>query len=360
MKRLIFRALPVFLFMNMSVVTSADVPEFLSGAEDIGMQQSLESYAGIAIHDRVLFKIHEDQVVTTLDVIRKLNLLFYSSYPELVDSVSARSEYYATMWPVVLESVIDEFLMVADAAEKKIYIDPTIVNQEIEEMFGKDLSVLCTHFDMTPQDVYTIMHRTLLAQKVMSMMVRSKVMLKVTPARIREQYQKIVEEASRTRMWKYRVIRIEAPSSSSALYIANKVQKRLNQDRSWDENRLSAFVLSLGGTFHCSDELVRNDREVSEAHKVELKEIAYPDMCCGMPKEHKTGYRMFVVFDCSTMSVKPLEEMETQIKHAVFAADAKDVEAKYRDKLRLRYGYNPSAIAQLMSEEAPPLFSLLS
>lgn len=357
-----FRVFSVMMCMSVSGFLDAiETPSLLPFAEskENVPQGKADAYSGIAIHDRVLFKINEEQVITTLDVIRKLNLLFYSSYPHLANSLSARSQYYATMWPVVLESVIDEFLMATDAEEKRITVDPTVVNQEIEEMFGNDISALYTHFDMTPQDVFAVMARTLVAQKAMSMMVRSKVMLKVTPIRIREHYQQLVDEAAKTHIWKYRILKINCSSEELALQIANKIQKRLNQTRSWDKERLTAYALSLGGSLHCSEEMVRNDYEISEVHKLELENVSYPTFMCGQPQEHKSGYRLFVILDRSTKSIQPLEEMETQIKQQLFALDAQQIESQYRDKLRSRYGYHSSMITKLLSEEAPPLFSLL-
>lgn len=318
-----------------------------------------EDPSGIAIHDRVLFKVDEDIVVTTLDVIQKLNLLFASSYPHLLDSVSARSQYYASMWPVVLESVIDEFLMVADAKSKKIFIDPTIVNQEIEAMFGRDLSPFYEHFDMTAEDIFRVIHRTLVAQRVMGMMVRSKVMLKVTPGKIREHYDALAEEAAKTSVWKYRVVTVKAATESLASQIASNVCAQLNEARVWNRERLSAFVLSQGGELMYSEEFVRNDKELSEAHKNELLQVNYPECICGQPKLCKSGYKIHVLLDKSSMVMRSLEDMEMQIKHMLFMRYAEGIEAQYKEKLRLRYGFDPSIISTLLSQEAPPLFSLL-
>ncbi|QVE48853.1 hypothetical protein SBV42_03630 [Chlamydia crocodili] len=318
-----------------------------------------EDPAGIAIHDRVLFKIDEENVVTTLDVIQKLNLLFASSYPQLIDSYPARSQYYTAMWPVVLESVIDEFLMVADAKAKKIYVDPTTVNQEIEAMFGRDLSYFYVHFDMTPEDIFNVVNRTLIAQRVMGMMVRSKVMLKVTPGKIREHYNQLAQEAAKTTVWKYRVVTIKAATESLSSQIADKICARLNETKSWNKERLSALALSQGGQFVCSEEFMRNDKELSDAHKTELSSVEYPITICSQPKAHKSGYKLYVLLDKSAMAMQSLEEMETQIKQTLFMSYAETIESQYKIKLRSRYGFDSSMIAKLLSEEAPPLFSLL-
>ncbi|EPP35937.1 hypothetical protein [Chlamydia avium] len=333
-------------------------PSLLSPSSSY-LETSPEDPSGIAIHDRVLFKIDENTVVTTLDVIRKLNLLFASSYPHLLDSFSARSQYYTSMWPIVLESVIDEFLMVADAKSKKIFIDPTTVNQEIEAMFGRDLSSFYLYFDMTPEDIFNVVHRTLVSQRVLGMMVRSKVMLKVTPGKIREHYNALAEEASKTSVWKYRVITVKASTESLASQIADKVCSQLNETRTWNKERLYSLVLSQGGQLMYSEEFVRNDKELSDSHKNELLSVDYPQCICGQPKLYKSGYKIHVLLDKSPMVMQPLEELETQIKQTLFMNYAVEIEAQYKEKLRSRYGFDSSIIATLLSQEAPPLFSLL-
>lgn len=315
--------------------------------------------SGIGIHDRVLFKTDEENIITTLDVIHKLNLLFASSFPHLVHSPEARSQYYTAMWPVILESVMDEFLMIADAKAKKIDVDPTTVNQEIEAMFGSDLSSFYEHFDMTPEDVFNVVHRTLVAQRVMGMMVRSRVMLKVTPGKVREHYQALKEEAENTMVWKYRVLTVKSPEDALSQQIADKVCARLNETKAWNQERLDALVLSLGGQLVCSEEFIRNDKELSEAHKSELTAVCYPTVMCSHPQVHKSGHKIFVLLDKSKMALPSLEEMETQIKQDVFMHYVADIEAEYKNKLRARYGFDPALLTSLLSESSPPLFSML-
>ncbi|SPN74161.1 hypothetical protein C10C_1030 [Chlamydia serpentis] len=346
------------LLLGIRLGYSTEIPMASSRYENF-LESREANPAGLAIHDRILFKVDEENVVTTLDVIHKLNLLFYNSYPHLIDSFSARSQYYTAMWPVVLESVIDEFLMVADAKEKKISTDPTSVNQEIEEMFGRDLSPLYAHFEMTANDIFNVIDRTLTAQRVMGMMVRSKVMLKVTPGKIREYYKQLEEEASKKIIWKYRVLTVKANTESLASQIADKVRARLNEGKNWDKDRLSALVVSQGGQLVCSDEFSRENSELSESHKQELDAIGYPEEFCGLPKAHKSGYKLYMLLDKATGSVESLDLMEPKIKQHLFALEAESVEKQYKDKLRKRYGYDASMITKLLSEEAPPLFSLL-
>lgn len=341
------------LFNFFSLCSLVCLVPIVAGAESAG------DPAGIAIHNRIIFKIDDEHVVTTLDVIHKLNVLFHTTYPQLADSLSARSQYYTAMWPMVLESVIDECLMEADARAKKIEVDPTIVNQEIEEMFAGDPSPFLHLFDMSLEDLFRVVHRLLLSQRIMGMMVRSKALMRVTPGKIREYYQELTAAALRTKIWKYRVLTIKSSTDALAYQIASKLCIRLNETKSWDRDRLHALVLSQGGQLICSDEFTRDDNELSDSHRIELEEVGYPQIICGEPKVRAAGVKVFVVLGQETQSIEPLDQVETQLKQSLFLKYGEELAVQYRDKLRARYGYEPALITALLSEGAPPLFSLL-
>lgn len=329
---------------------------------DIGaLDQNQKTATALAVHNRVLLKIDNDLVVTTLDVIHKLNLMFYTSYPHLVDSLEARSHFYKTMWPMVLEAVIDEFLMYADAKSKKINVDPTMVKQEIETMLGHDLMPLYTLFEMTEKDIYTLMHRMLVAQRASSMMVRSKVMLKVTPEIIKARYAEMVQESLNVSIWKYKILTIKAKTDFLSQQISNKVTSRVEDNQEIRQDRLLALVASLGGELTISEEVVRVDHELSDAHKGVLSSITLNNGMIGCAsKHHKEGvYKVFVLLDKNHPEVKPLSEIEPQIKASLMQVHIEAIDKDYREKIRERFGFNPDVISQLLSESAPPLFSLL-
>ncbi len=340
-----------------SVVMGVDTLSFMDAEGNVSKEH--KEPAGFAVHNRVLFKVDEETVVTTLDVIHRLNVLFYTSYPQLLDTLSARLQYYTAMWPVVLESAIDEAMMVADAKVKHISIDPTSVNQEIESAFGKDLSRFCDLCEMTPQDVFNVVHRSLTAQRVLGMMVQSKVMLKVTPGKIKEYYNQLAEEAANTVVWNYKILTVKASSDPVASKIAERVQSRLQESPNIDEDRLSALALSLGGTISCSEVFSRSEKDLSDAHRQELSSIAYPETVCSFPKKHSSGYKLFVVVDKTTQTIGSLEDLQQQIRQTLFVSYLKDIEAQYKSRLRTRYGCSDTLVSQLLSEKAPPLFSLL-
>ncbi|WP_213319096.1 hypothetical protein [Chlamydiifrater volucris] len=313
----------------------------------------------LIVHDRVIMKVNEERVLTVLDVIHKLNVIFYSAYPNLADSLPARSQFYEKMWPSVLELAVDEFLMCEDAHAKKIHVDRTMVKEEIEEMFGGDLTPFAIHFDMTPEHVFSVVHRSLVSQRMVSMMIRSKALLQVTPSMVRDYYLKLAEEAANTLVWKYRVLTVKAANESQAEKIAQKVVDRINETRSIDKERLSALVLSQGGRLTLSEEFSRSSKELSAAHEKIL--VAVPEgAICGAPVPHRDGAcKVFAKLDVSAAKIAPISELENGIKSTLVREKYLCIEKNYKDKLRSRYGYDPKEIAKLFNAEASSLFSLL-
>ncbi len=313
----------------------------------------------LIVHDRVIMKVNEENVLTALDVIHKLNVIFYSTYPHLADSLPARSQFYEKMWPSILELSIDEFLMCEDARSKKITVDRTMVKEEIEEMFGGDLTPFAIHFDMTPEHIFSVVHRSLVSQRMVSMMVRSKALLQVTPSMVRDYYTKLAAEAANTLIWKYQVLTVKATNESQAEKIAQKVMDRINETRFLDKDRLSALVLSQGGRLTVSEEFSRSSKELSTAHEKVLSAIPQGAIC-GAPVPHRDGAcKVFARWDVSTAQIAPISELENGIKSTLVREKYLTIEKAYKDKLRNRYGYDPKEIAKLFNAEASTLFSLL-
>ena len=72
----------------------------------------------VEIENRILLKVNK-KAISVLDIVRKMDLLFYRQYPELISQSSARLQFYMASWQKVLQMVIDEELMIADARREK-------------------------------------------------------------------------------------------------------------------------------------------------------------------------------------------------------------------------------------------------
>lgn len=347
--------------LGASILTHALVnADVVSHSPRRGAAQDASGIRGLGLHNRVILQIDDEHILTLMDVVHRMNLIFYTSYPDHIGSTEARYQFYQANFPMLLEGVIDEFLMEADARSKKITVDATTVKEEIEELLGEKVLDMCARFDMSYEDIFRVVERMLLSQKMSGMMVRSKVMLQVTPQQIKDYYAKLVEEAQRTYTWKYCVLTVKSSLTMGA-QIAERITERVLEMRSFDKDRVQAFATSLGGSVSISEEYVRTDRELSRSHRKVLENVLYTGgVSCSSPQVHSSGdWKIFVLLDKVAMQVEPLASLENRIKGALLQDKLIAVDKQYKEQLRQRFGYDEVVIAQLLSKEEPSLFSLL-
>src|SRR5262245_20569039 len=91
----------------------------------------------LLVKNRVLMKLN-GKSITVMDVVRKMDLLFYRQFPDLAASSVARYQFYMAGWRTILEAVIDDQLILADAEEKKVEVTDGEVREELEQLFGPD------------------------------------------------------------------------------------------------------------------------------------------------------------------------------------------------------------------------------
>lgn len=303
--------------------------------------------AGMIVHNHVILKV-KDKVMTLMDVIHKMNILFFTYYEPLIDSVSARMQFYDSMWQTAFEATVDEFLMATDADEKKIRIESTDVKQEIIRIFGDKLTTFTDAFEMTYNDVYLTVFRMLISHKMMSLMVRSKASLSVTPKAVKERYAKFIANSSEEVNWRYSVLKIHACDSRSAFQLAEKIINRLNDSKVWDKERVKAIALASGGQVSFSDEFLRKDCDISDYHRQALCSIDKNRMV-GDPVAYKDSYRLFVLHAKEICKPQSFASLENSLKKSLIEEKLVVFDKEYREKLRYRYGYDITMLPEKFS-----------
>ena len=124
----------------------------------------------IIINNRILLKIN-GKAITVIDVVRKMDLLFYRQYENLASSAIARYQFYNTGWRTVLGMVIDDYLIMADAEEKQIKVNDGEVREELQRLFGPDVVLNVDKLGMTLEEAFELIKTELIVQRMTSMMV---------------------------------------------------------------------------------------------------------------------------------------------------------------------------------------------
>ena len=126
------------------------------------------------------------KAISVMDVVRKMDLLFYRQYPDLASSAMARYQFYTSGWRSVLGAVIDDYLIVADAEEKEITVNDGEVREELEKMFGPDVVLNLDQLGMTLEEAFDLLKTELTVQRMTAIMVRSKAITDVHPLSVRK------------------------------------------------------------------------------------------------------------------------------------------------------------------------------
>src|SRR5665647_380424 len=107
MKKILF---PLFLTLLASTAIEAKQDSFLFGHED---------NVHILVNNRVLAKVN-GKAISVIDVMKKMDVLFFRQFPQYTSSVPARFQYYQANWKNVVKDIVDKELILADAAENTL------------------------------------------------------------------------------------------------------------------------------------------------------------------------------------------------------------------------------------------------
>src|SRR5580704_3365582 len=68
----------------------------------------------IVVNNRILAKVN-GKAISVLDIMKKMDMLFYRQYPQYANNAEARQQFYSMYWKTALQECIDKELIMADA-----------------------------------------------------------------------------------------------------------------------------------------------------------------------------------------------------------------------------------------------------
>src|SRR5262249_20356447 len=92
----------------------------------------------IFVNNRILAKVN-GKAISIMDIMKKMDLLFYKQFPQYAGSTEARHQFYSLYWKNALQDSIDKELIMADAKEAKLEVTGGEIRQELEALFGPNI-----------------------------------------------------------------------------------------------------------------------------------------------------------------------------------------------------------------------------
>lgn len=316
--------------------------------------------AKIIVNNRILARINE-KAISVVDLMKKLDVLFYREFPQYTSSTVARYQFYQANWKSVLQELIDKELILADAEENKLPVSSGDIRQEMEQLFGPNIISNLDKIGLSFDDAWKIVQGDIIIRRMMYLRVNAKAVRQVTPQDVRTAYDEHVKTIIRPDEWTYRVISIRSKDQEEGAVAANIVHTLLTENGT----QLNDLIDVLKKTPHAdktqvsvSEEFHHADKEVSESYKASLSQLqdgAYSQPIAQKSRTDKsTVFRIFYLKEHVIGGPVPFKEAEPRVKDKLIEiAMGKESEA-YLNKLRKHFDVHEDDVKQLTAGDFQP------
>lgn len=337
----------------------------LASSFEAKAQQSLfggEQQLQITVNNRILAKVN-GKAISVMDLMKKMDMLFYRQYPEYASSVQARFQFYQANWRFVLEELIDKELIMADSQELKIPISAGDVRQEMEALFGPNIITNLDKIGLTFDEASKMVLADLTIRRMMYIRVHSKALNQVTPQLIRNYYEDYAKDNIRDNEWIFNVISVRHRNSKKAEDAAHLAYRLLAVEHTpladlQNKMKEHSPETPRPPTVAISEEFHTKEKELSEAFKktlTALQQDSYSEPVAQKSRaDNSTIYRIFYLKSMVPGGTIPFNELESKIRDTLIEQAVEKESAVYLTKLRQHYDVQEAQLKEMLSSDIPP------
>lgn len=315
----------------------------------------------IFVNNRILAKVN-DKAISVIDVMKKMDMLFYRQFPEYSSLVEARFQFYQVNWKHVLNELVEKELIVADAEENKLQVSNGDIRQEMEILFGPNIIANLDKAGLTYDEAWKMVKEELTIRRMLMIRVNSKAIRTVTPLDTRAAYEEYVKENTRPDAWRYQVISIRGEDLTASAEAANYAYQLLLEDdlgiTKLADKLKEHSLIGEKTTFNISGEYQHSEKEVSDAYKNILSNLEVGTFSKSIAQKSRANksmvFRIFYLKERIPGGVTPLNEIENKLKdHLIEKAIDRESE-QYMKKLRQHFYLKESEQKQMIPDDFQP------
>jgi hypothetical protein len=349
----------IFIFSILSLISinplAAAKPDLLS--------ESQRNEPRIIVNNRILAKIN-GKLISTHDVMKKMDMLFYKQFPQYVSSAQGRFQFYQANWRSVLDDLINKELILADAEENKIEISNGDVRQEMEALFGPNIVTNLNKIGMSFDEASEILKGELTLRRMVSQRVHNKALRLATPNKSLQAYVEFIQNPKNARAteWRYEVLTIRDRNANKAVAVADASYRLLIEESiPFDQIPKAIKEKQLAGRktkITLSAEIKNSEKDLSNAHKEALLLLdsgMYSQPVLQSTKNKTdTVYRIFYVKERIPGGFAPYKEMEPVYKEKILSDTIDSETEAYIKKLRDHFHIRESDLRSLVPDDYQP------
>ncbi len=312
----------------------------------------------IVVQNRILAKINT-QAISVVDVTKKMDFIFFREFQAYAHSNEARLEFYDANWRSFLDDMIDEQLILSSAKELKVTVSDGEVRQEIEDTLGPNVIAKIDQMSLTYPEVFKMVQNDLVVRRMVYAMVQSKATASITPARLKEAYEKYSAENPVEEAWNYKVLTIRAENELAAIAASQMLLKTIDVEKAPVDEAVKKISLQ-DVKITLSETLSRTAKSLSEAHKASLAGLKSKQHSSPIPsdkKEKETIFRIFFLEDYINGGKVEFASIGDNLKGSLVQQAVGIESLAWRKKLRERYGVDQDYLSLMVPDNFKP-FSL--
>lgn len=316
----------------------------------------------IIIKNRILAKIN-GKVISVLDVMKKMDLVFHREYPQFSDSVPAKHQFYSMYWKIILNNMIDEELILANAEEFKVTVSDGEARQELEDLFGPNVVLNIDKLGLTYAEALKMVLKEILVRKMDYFMVHSKAINRVGPKEIREAYEIYAKEHPIEASWVYQMITVRSTSELNCAAVAQQAYQCLNQekislDKLSDTLKDRGVLGDITTSLSISEDLELTEKTISSEHKEILTNLAtgsFSQPTSQISRVDKSKvFRIFYLKSSTKAGVVPFNDVEEMLKTKLVGEATEKESEIYHKKLRQRFGITDEYLSSMIPNDFQP------
>lgn len=294
--------------------------------------------SSVVVDNRVLATVR-DQVITVVDVMKKLDMIFYRQFAEYRGVPEARYQFYASHWRKVLEELVDRQLILLLAEEKQLSVTNGDIREELEEAFGPNVMMNLYEEGLSMHEVHEMMKADILLRRIISFYVQIPVLNSITPEVVKQAYAKKAEELKGKQGWVWKSLTIKSKGEDCPKQVAEQARNLLEKDHFTLEQVSSkmpkGIEVVISSPFRSEQkEVAPAIREVLE--KLPLKSYSEPCPFTSRSEPHQS-WRCYFVEERFEQKVPTFVELEAELRQEIAGPEITKRTAAFFDDLRKQY-----------------------
>lgn len=292
----------------------------------------------IAIQNSILANV-DGHTISVIDVKKKMDLAFHKNYPHLENSTQSRYQFYEGSWRHVLMEMIDQQLILTEAAEKQIPLSDGEIREEMESRFGPNIMFTLDKIGLTYDETWKMIKDELIVQRMTWWFIHSKAISQVTPQDIRQAFRIHLKENPAFEEWKYQVIAIrgETPELTAQKAYNLLAEKNIRPEFAKD------LLQKIDSSIQISAEFSASDKELSEAHKTALSQLSPGMYSAPILQKSKAGgefvARIFYLNEKINHPSPQFDILAGHLRNELIQKAVAQESTQYLEKLRKNYPF---------------------